>query len=129
MKITFIEHSGFMVEIGHTVLLFDYYQGEIPTFNKDKTLYVFVSHSHADHYNPVIWKLKEQYEKVHYIISDDVKTKEDVLSMKPPPCSPGPGRRGGAEARRTLPIHPRPSSGTSISGWLQSPSIRPRSIS
>ena len=60
MKITFIEHSGFMVEMEHTVLLFDYYHGKIPTFDKNKTLYVFVSHSHADHYNPVIWELKEQ---------------------------------------------------------------------
>ena len=83
MKITFIEHSGFMVEMERTVLLFDYYQGEIPAFDKEKTLYVFVSHSHADHYNPVIWKLKEQYEKVQYIISDDVKTKEDARIMKP----------------------------------------------
>ena len=80
MKITFIEHSGFMVEMERTVLLFDYYQGEIPAFDKEKTLYVFVSHSHADHYNPVIWKLKEQYEKVQYIISDDVKTKEYIKS-------------------------------------------------
>ena len=83
MKITFIEHSGFMVEMEHTVLLFDYYHGKIPTFDKNKMLYVFVSHSHADHYNPVIWELKEQYEKVQYIISDDVKTKENALRMKP----------------------------------------------
>ena len=47
MKITFIEHSGFMVEMEHTVLLFDYYHGKIPTFDKNKMLYVFVSHSHA----------------------------------------------------------------------------------
>ena len=30
MKVTFIEHSGFMVEMEQNVLLFDYYQGEIP---------------------------------------------------------------------------------------------------
>jgi Predicted Zn-dependent hydrolases of the beta-lactamase fold len=82
MKITFIEHSGFMVEMEHTVLLFDYYHGKIPTFDKNKMLYVFVSHSHADHYNPVIWELKEQYEKVQYIISDDVKTKENSTSYE-----------------------------------------------
>ena len=46
MKITFIEHSGFMVEMERTVLLFDYYQGEIPAFDKEKTLYVFVSQNH-----------------------------------------------------------------------------------
>ena len=28
MKVTFIEHSGFMVEMEQNVLLFDYYQGE-----------------------------------------------------------------------------------------------------
>ena len=55
MKVTFIEHSGFMVEMEQNVLLFDYYQGEIPSFDGSKTLYVFASHSHADHYDPAIW--------------------------------------------------------------------------
>ena len=40
MKVTFIEHSGFMVEMEQNVLLFDYYQGEIPSFDGSKTLYV-----------------------------------------------------------------------------------------
>ena len=65
MKVTFIEHSGFMVEMEQNVLLFDYYQGEIPSFDGSKTLYVFASHSHADHYDPAIWKLKEQYKDIH----------------------------------------------------------------
>ena len=64
MKVTFIEHSGFMVEMEQNVLLFDYYQGEIPSFDGSKTLYVFASHSHADHYDPAIWKLKEQYKDI-----------------------------------------------------------------
>ena len=55
MKVTFIEHSGFMVEMEQNVLLFDYYQGEIPSFDGSKTLYVFASHSHADHYDPAIF--------------------------------------------------------------------------
>ena len=38
MKVTFIEHSGFMVEMEQNVLLFDYYQGEIPSFDGSKTL-------------------------------------------------------------------------------------------
>ena len=76
MKVTFIEHSGFMVEMEQNVLLFDYYQGEIPSFDGSKTLYVFASHSHADHYDPAIWKLKEQYKDIHYILSDDIKDNE-----------------------------------------------------
>ena len=70
MKVTFIEHSGFMVEMEQNVLLFDYYQGEIPSFDGSKTLYVFASHSHADHYDPAIWKLKEHYKDIHYILSE-----------------------------------------------------------
>ena len=82
MKVTFIEHSGFMVEMEQNVLLFDYYQGEIPSFDGSKTLYVFASHSHADHYNSAIWKLKEQYRDIHYILSDDIKDNEGAVVMK-----------------------------------------------
>ena len=82
MKVTFIEHSGFMVEMEQNVLLFDYYQGEIPSFDGSKTLYVFASHSHADHYDPAIWKLKEQYRDIHYILSDDIKDNEGAVVMK-----------------------------------------------
>ena len=82
MKVTFIEHSGFMVEMKQNVLLFDYYQGEIPSFDESKTLFVFASHSHADHYNPVIWKLKEQYKNIYYILSDDIKDNEGAIVMK-----------------------------------------------
>ena len=82
MKVTCIEHSGFMVEMEQIVLLFDYYQGEIPSFDGSKTLYVFASHSHADHYDPAIWKLKEQYKDIHYILSDDIKDNEGAVVMK-----------------------------------------------
>ena len=82
MKVTFIEHSGFMVEMEQNVLLFYYYQGEIPSFDGSKTLFVFASHSHADHYNPVIWKLKEQYKDIHYILSDDIKDNKGAVVMK-----------------------------------------------
>ena len=39
MKVTFIEHSGFMVEMEQNVLLFDYYQGEIPSFDGSMSLH------------------------------------------------------------------------------------------
>ena len=82
MKVTFIEHSGFMVEMEQNVLLFDYYQREIPSFDGSKTLYVFASHSHADHYDPAIWKLKEQYKDIYYILSDDIKDNRGAVVMK-----------------------------------------------
>ena len=82
MKVTFIEHSSFMVEMEQNVLLFDYYQGEIPSFDGSKTLHVFASHSHADHYDLAIWKLKEQYKDIHYILSDDIKDNRGAVVMK-----------------------------------------------
>ena len=36
MKITYIHHSSFSVELERSVLLFDYFQGEIPEFDPEK---------------------------------------------------------------------------------------------
>lgn len=72
MKITHIFHSGFSIELEHSTLLFDYYEGRLPSFDPQKTLYVFASHEHHDHYDPVIWTLKEQYPKIFYILDEDV---------------------------------------------------------
>ena len=43
MRVTHIFHSGFLVELPHTLLLFDYWQGELPPLAPDKPLFVFVS--------------------------------------------------------------------------------------
>ena len=36
MKITYLGHSGFLVELEKLVMLFDYFQGDIPVCSKDK---------------------------------------------------------------------------------------------
>lgn len=71
MKITFIDHSGFLVELESCVLLFDYYKGEIPKVT-GKKWYVFSSHFHEDHFNAEIFHLREEYD-VTYILSKDIK--------------------------------------------------------
>lgn len=71
MKITFIDHSGFLVELETCVLLFDYYKGEIPKV-PGKKWYVFSSHFHEDHFNDEIFRLREEYD-VTYILSKDIK--------------------------------------------------------
>lgn len=83
MKITFMDHSGFSVELEHIILIFDYYKGMIPEYLDDKKIFVFVSHSHGDHYNPEIWKLRKKYPEVVYILSDDISTKEKAVFMCP----------------------------------------------
>lgn len=60
IKIRHIFHSGFRVELEHSVLLFDWYKGELPDIPADKKLYVFVSHAHPDHYSEKIWALRAQ---------------------------------------------------------------------
>lgn len=75
MTVTYIGHSGFLVETEQENYLFDYYQGEIPEMEKTKPLFVFVSHRHADHFNPVIFKLAEEYQNIRFILSYDIKLK------------------------------------------------------
>ena len=42
MKITYIGHSGFFVEMEDACFLFDYYKGTIPETDGNKKMYVFV---------------------------------------------------------------------------------------
>lgn len=74
MKITYIHHSSFSVELDNSILLFDYFKGKLPDFDKSKKLYVFSSHSHHDHFSNCIFKLEKIYKDVTYILSDDIKT-------------------------------------------------------
>ncbi len=47
MKITYIHHSSFSVEFEKAVFLFDYFEGDLPDFPKEKELEVFASHKHS----------------------------------------------------------------------------------
>lgn len=75
MKVTYIEHSCFSVELDKVILIFDYYNGVIPTFDAQKTIYIFSSHRHQDHFSLDIFSLMKDYPNVHYILSRDIKRK------------------------------------------------------
>lgn len=79
INITYIGHSGFFLETEMACFLFDYYQGEIPSLNKDKPLVVFVSHGHADHYNPAIFELVSHRPSVQFILPKGTQIKKYVL--------------------------------------------------
>lgn len=90
MKITYIGHSGFLAETEHVLLLFDYYQGEIPALPGDKTLYVFASHRHRDHFNPEVFGLTQKHPGRMYVFSSDIwrscvpeAEKGNLVSLKP----------------------------------------------
>lgn len=76
MKITYIHHSCFSVELDKSILLFDYFKGDLPKFDKNKKLYVFSSHQHYDHFSSVIFNLEKEYENVKYILSNDISCRK-----------------------------------------------------
>lgn len=79
MKITYIHHSSFLVELTSGSLLFDYTKGKLPELEQDKPLLVFASHRHLDHYSNKISELKNQYKNTRFILSDDIwKQKKDI---------------------------------------------------
>ena len=81
-KITYIEHSGFMMETETATFLFDYYRGTIPKADPHKPFLVFVSHKHHDHYNPEIFELIKQYPDIQYILSKDIPIKWQILKYR-----------------------------------------------
>ena len=80
MNLKYIYHSGFLLEFERAYMLFDYYKGDIPSLDKKKKLYVFVSHSHPDHFIEDIFDIFRDHKDVEYILSNDVvpKKQEDA---------------------------------------------------
>jgi len=75
IKVTFLYHSGFLVELPNVIFLFDYYKGVIPELDGSKPLYIFSSHRHPDHFCFEIFALAEKYPNVKYLLSRDIGKK------------------------------------------------------
>lgn len=73
MNVTFIAHSGFLVEWEHFYTLFDWWKGELPPLDADKPLLVFASHNHHDHFDPQIFGLLAEHPDTRYILSHDIR--------------------------------------------------------
>ena len=83
MHVTHLYHSGFLIELGGSKLLFDWFPETQERANADlalldgaEKLYVFSSHAHHDHYAPAIWDL-QRYRgladtEITYIVDDEV---------------------------------------------------------
>ena len=72
MKVTYIDHSGFYVELEHCALLFDYSKGKLPAMDLRKPLYVFISHHHSDHFSPMLFPRLRGIPNITYILSEDI---------------------------------------------------------
>lgn len=77
-KVTYLDHSGFLVDTPTALLIFDYYQDpaqavpRIAAENPDKPVIFLVSHHHFDHFTREIFDLLPGREKL-YILSTDIK--------------------------------------------------------
>ena len=72
MNITFLYHSSFLVELSGCTLLFDWYGGPVPDYDRSKPLYVFASHHHGDHYAPEIFA-QLGMDNVWYVLANCIR--------------------------------------------------------
>ena len=83
MKVTYLEHSGFVIEDGKRAYVFDYWKdpaGVIDTLvAQGYELHVFVSHIHHDHYVKSIFKYLPYIHSVWY--HEDVPALRDVCQQ------------------------------------------------
>lgn len=90
LELIYLENSGFVVETDNHVLVFDYYQDAAGTVAQliagGKMLYVFSSHRHHDHFNPIISTWQNNVAK--FFLSDDIDNlpgvnEEKIVFMRP----------------------------------------------
>ena len=90
VEIKYVWHDCFIVVTDTCSMVFDYWceapredsadgpdcradmPGAIAVLDRSRPLYVFVSHSHKDHYNPAIFAWAQTFDKIRYIVSNDV---------------------------------------------------------
>ena len=84
-KVTYLYHSGFMVETTNCCLVFDYYTAggkhnniDLSAF-ENKNVFVFVSHSHQDHYDKEIFKWNNM--GVRYVLSAECQYTEKLNNV------------------------------------------------
>ena len=73
MRVTFLEHSGFLAELPSVTLLFDWWKGELPALRPEIPLLVFASHRHEDHFKPAIFALDDGVRDVRFLLGKDIK--------------------------------------------------------
>lgn len=86
VKIYYLYHSGFAVRIKDSLLIFDYYSDEPQEglrglsrgtvsqqdLKEAEKVYVFISHNHFDHYNPIVFEWDQVNSNIQYFLSFDV---------------------------------------------------------
>ena len=85
LEMFYFFHSGFGIKTEREILIFDYYR-EAKNADGSKNhlakklieergkrkCYVFTSHSHPDHYSPIIYEWQKEDPEIEYVLSEDV---------------------------------------------------------
>ena len=83
MKVTYLDHSGFLLELKDRYCIFDYYKGELPPLDKEKEVLVFCSHCHGDHYNPKIFDLLDEREmRYRAVLASDISDEKRLSKIE-----------------------------------------------
>ena len=83
LTVTYYHHSGFSIAWEKVLLVFDYWLGEQGDVPEDKRItpeflagfqeiYVFISHEHPDHLDPVVFEWRNSNPGIVYIVSNDM---------------------------------------------------------
>ena len=80
MKLTYIFHSGFVLDTDNCILVFDYWLDPSDVMKNyvnpsgSKRIYVFASHFHPDHFTKRIfeWRDDNPFSEYTYILSKDI---------------------------------------------------------
>ncbi len=92
LQVTYLYHSGFSVELDDILLVFDYAPGTAQpntlgllsreALAKYRQVLVFVSHSHGDHFDPVIFDWADTG-RVYYVLSAEIPGRWPGQRMQP----------------------------------------------
>ncbi len=99
VEIKYVFHDCFVVKTPHCAMIFDYwtdpgscdksYPDFLDDLNPDYPLYVFVSHSHKDHFTRKIFNWAARFPKIHYFVSHETALKCRYI-MSPTSVYAGP---------------------------------------
>lgn len=84
IKIKFIYHSCYTMEFENYILIFDYFEGDLPKNPKNKKLIFIATHSHYDHFSKKILEIGNPEENIYILSSDiqDLLQKDNIIYLE-----------------------------------------------
>lgn len=94
--IWYLRHSGWALKTRSALLIFDYWDNDNPPDEKllanghiqtekikNIPIYVFVSHSHGDHFDPQILNWKKEIPGINYVSGFEIPGEEGIITIPP----------------------------------------------